>query len=190
MSRLRREIAARNRDAVKEFKRQVRERTRASVKTEPPNPTYSFDEIASFARHYLDGAKPYVEKARALMERTKDRKTKGELSDREACAELLPAQAVLLLSDVLEQLHQKAFESKSRLFIMRVRTAADTFRCHLDENLLREETYPKTDEALTGSLIKKRESSARDMYENVLEALDGVQKKLGVNIPLLFHRLE
>lgn len=142
-----------------------------------------FATVSSLARTLLDNLKPHVAEARSLIDKAKERKEQGRLDAETGRAEMLPSEVTILLQGMLESMYEKVCESKNTYAMRCIRTSADIFLAHIDDNLLREGRYPKADENLRQKLMEDKISSAREVYKDVVGALDGTNKQLGVEMP-------
>lgn len=143
-----------------------------------------FGSLSSLTRQLLDSVKSRVDDARSLIERTKERREEGSLDDQTMRVEMLPAEVVVLLQETLEKMHEASSKSEHVASMRCIRTSADIFRAHLGEfSLLEEGRYPKNNLQLQEWLMSEKISTAREVYRDVVGALESTHKELGVEIP-------
>jgi len=169
-----------NLDSTSQFIKKTQEIRRAQSRIEPEE---NFSFYSERARKLIDSLRPRIAMACSSIKEAQKRREEGALDDYTWEAETIIAGTFLLLSKRLEELYSKA-ESEKKLDAMRcVRTAIDVLASLTDKEPFRKDLYPEGEPRLVRWMITCRNSTARDLHNAVLEALDTAPQDLKAEAP-------
>jgi len=143
------------------------------------------DHSATSARadKALSRVLPYLAEARNSIARAQERQNSGSLDEQTFKAECIGGKTVIMLIGYLESVKKKAAEAKDTCTLRCVCIACNILRRHLEDSLLEADRYPNL-EQMSDFLSKRKIAMVKDVYKNVVEALDSAPKELGVPAPL------
>ncbi len=145
------------------------------------NRTDDMAPYVSRAGSRLDLVKPKIEEAKAFVASTKRR---IDLDDRTMQAELVCAQTAITLFSKLVDLYGLARVGNDSAPLKLISVAANTLGAYLKKGpVLQPNIYSSTDPQVTEAQVGLRGTTAREMHHNVVTALDGIEKQLGVELP-------
>ncbi|MEW6035342.1 MAG: hypothetical protein AB1529_01900 [Candidatus Micrarchaeota archaeon] len=147
------------------------------------DPMKGFDTLESMTRGNLDMLRPKMEAARKFLESAAKRKEAGALDDSTFGAETAGAATALALFESLVALLEVARKADSNYPLKCVHYASGVLVAKMEGNVLRENRYPEGADALKRALARSRVALARDIHEDVVQALDGVPAQFSVKLP-------
>lgn len=165
-----------NRKATDRF---VAQATRLARSTTFKDPQAAARRIREVVRTKLETLRPRVENAEKVLQRVKEREDAGELDEKTARAEAVPAKVVKTMFTTLEAMFDKADDPYT---LGCVGLGADMLAANLDRSLLREETYPQ-DKKDRQRAAEDRIDEALVVYRRILRGLDNTQQELRIRIP-------
>gem|GEM_PF-2619069 len=165
-----------NRAATDRF---VAQATHAARSISFKDPEGTARRIRKIVGARLEALRPRVENADKLLQRIKEREEAGELDEKTARAEAVPAKVVKVMFNTLNAMFDKAEDPYT---LGCVGLGADMLSANLDRGLLREEIYPqnKHDRKVA---VEDRLAEGLDVYRSILRGLDNTQQHLRVRIP-------
>jgi hypothetical protein len=131
----------------------------------------------------VERMKAKVESARLFISEVEKMKAQGLLDEQAAKAELLPANTVMSLADMLESAFERAKGAENSYPLRRVNIAVQILAGHISLPLISGTRYPKDDARLKESMMRSRQSQALSVHEDVCKALEGVVDSLGIAVP-------
>ena len=147
------------------------------------NLTDDTSPFVSRALQRLELVRPKVEEAKAFVASTKKR---IDLDERSMQAELASAQLAVSLFGSLVNMYEVASKGSETAPLKLISVAANTLGAYLKKGpVLQPNIYSSADPQVTEAQINLRHTTARELHRNVVSALDGVEKQLGIELPTL-----
>jgi hypothetical protein len=177
MASVRDRAVERNTQSASSARRELTQMLREETLKEPMR---GFDDCLIKARSDLDRVKKRAESATAILANIS---TRSGLEGKAFEAEAIAPRMVLAMHKSLEQMYEAAKSADSAYPLKCIAIAAEILVSNIDDNLLRETRYPKTDMLLRHHMADSKIGRSLALHRSLVEALDGTDAELKVEFP-------